>query len=70
MSAPLLFQMGVCNPTKFKLSPNPTLCLTCEQSVNYAKILIEEPGVEAEVEQVLIGMCQNLGLLKDGEIGL
>jgi len=59
-------QMGVCNPTKFKLSPNPTLCLTCEQSVNYAKILIGEPGVEAQVEQVIIGMCQNLGPLKDG----
>jgi len=59
-------QMGVCNPTKFKLTPNANLCLTCEQSVNYAKILVGEPGVEAQVEQVLIGMCQNLGPLKDG----
>lgn len=59
-------QMGVCNPADFKMVPNASLCLTCEQSVNYAKILIGEPGVEAQVEQVLIGMCQNLGPLKGG----
>jgi len=59
-------QIGVCSPTEVVAPSAPNLCLTCQQTVNYAKVLVGEPGVEAQLEQLLINMCGKLGPLKDG----
>jgi len=61
-------QIGVCNPTEMKLvsSSSPELCVYCEQTVNYAKIIMGKPGFEANVEQVLLDLCEKLGPLKGG----
>ena len=70
-SPPLsLQQIGVGNPATFMASPNANICLQCEQTVNFVKILIGEPGVESQIKQDMLNLCQNLGPLKDGEWGM
>ena len=41
------------------------ICTYCEEVVNYAKILLESPQAEQEIEALLSGMCTIAGPLQD-----
>jgi len=40
-------------------------CTYCEEAVNYAKILLSNPNSKQEVEQVLLGLCKQVGAFKE-----
>ena len=53
-------------PSSSSSSSSPAdMCTYCEEAVNYAKILLGNPEAEKEIEGVLMGLCSQLGPLKE-----